>query len=185
MTKLLNYIIAVLGGWLIVSPFVLGYSSAIGIGASAIAGVLVVALAVANSRLLLEQRLSLALLGLGVVLILWGIGGAIAGVASGWSEVIAGALVAVAAAVILPFQVAAEKVVSHNRNGGELATFTQIRVKDNNILVKSILLGSMPETIYMRPEELCKMVAVMDPAVIFALPRLLYAGWKSNRATAR
>jgi hypothetical protein len=82
---------------------------------------------------------------------------------------------------VLPFQIEVTKADFFNRNGGELATMTQIRVKNDNILAKTVLLGAMPETIYMRPEEICKAIALMDINVILSLPRILYKGWKNNR----
>lgn len=50
--------------------------------------------------------------------------------------------------------------------------------------MKGQLLGSMPATIYLTPEELWKIVGLIDPGVVFALPRLLVRGWwRSRRRT--
>lgn len=57
--------------------------------------------------------------------------------------------------------------------------------KKGNLLAKTVLLGSMPETIFIRPEELCKLLSLMDFKVVAKLPGMLYEGWKQNRASSK
>jgi hypothetical protein len=167
--------------WLIVSPFILGSTGA-GMAVPIIIGLLVIGLAFLNIWRKTDQWPSMIISVLGLILILWGAFVArLAGTSGGANEIIVGLLLIVLGLLVLPFQVAVSKVQFYNRNGGELAVFTQIRMKNDDILAKSMLLGSMPETIYMRPEEICKAIALIDSKVILSLPVILYKGWKRNR----
>lgn len=184
MTKVLNYIIMVVAGWLVISPLVLSYDS--GTGVNIVIGLLMIVLAYISIKQKAAQWPSMVIAALAAFLILWGafIGG-LMGASAGINEVLVGILLLLLGLVVLPFQIEATKSVFYNRSGGELANSTRIRVKDGNILVKSTLLGSMPETIYMRPEEICKAAAMVEPEVVMALPKMLYKGWKINREQSK
>jgi hypothetical protein len=182
MTIILNSLIMLVGAWLAVSPFILGYTPA-SIGVCVVIGLFVIALAWISIKQKTAQWPAMITALLGFFLILWGAFlGHLAAALSGISEILVGILLAVFAVICLPFQLKVEKVDFYNRNGGGLATFNQIRIKNENILAKAVLLGSMPETIYMYPEEICKAIALMDVNVILSLPKILYLGWKRNRA---
>jgi len=60
-----------------------------------------------------------------------------------------------------------------------------ISFKKENIAIKAILLGSMPSTLYVRPEEVWKALSLVDESVIWHLPAFLYQGWKLARQQAR
>ncbi len=182
MTKFLNYLIMIVSAWLVISPFILGYNGA-GLAVCILVGVLAIALAFISIRRKADQWPSMIIAALGIFLILWGAFiGHLVGTPAGVSEVLVGVMMLILGLVVLPFQLDISKAMFTNRNGGELATFTQIRMKNDNILVKSMLLSSMPETIYMSPEEICKAAALVDIKVILSLPKILYLGWKANRA---
>lgn len=181
MTKLINYFLMIVGAWLMISPFLLGYTAS-SLALCMIVGILVIALAFLSIRSKVAQWPSVLIALLGLFLILWGSFIArLVGATAGASEIIAGILLAVFSILVLPFLLEVEKVQFFNRSGGELATFSKIRMKDNNIIAKGMLLGSMPETIYMYPEEICKALAMIDFGVILALPKILYTGWKRNQ----
>jgi hypothetical protein len=182
MTKILNYIIMVVAGWLVISPLLFGYQGA-GLGVNIVIGLLVIVLAYISIKNKTAQWPSMVIAVLGVFLILWGAFiGRLMGTSAGVNEALVGILLLLLGLVVLPFQIEVTKSIFFNRSGGELANCTRIRVKDGNILAKATLLGSMPETIYMRPEEICKAIAMMETEVIMALPKMLYQGWKINRA---
>jgi hypothetical protein len=185
MAKLLNYLIIGVGAWLVVSLFILGYTAA-GKAVCIIIGVLVIALAFISIRRKADQWPSMIIIALGIFLILWGAFiGRLAGVPGGINEVVVGIMFTILDLLVLPFQLDASKAEFYNRSGGGLATITQIRMKDGNVLAKSVLLGAMPETIYMRPEEICKVFAMLDMKIFLSLPAILYLGWKRNRAQAK
>jgi hypothetical protein len=184
MTKILNYCILVVSAWLIISPFILGYSG-YRVVVCIILGIIAAALAYVSTLRKVDQWPSMSIAVLGVFLILWGAFIAhLVGVSAGANEIIIGILLAFLSLLALPFQIGVSKVEFYNRSGGELATFSQIRMKNGDILAKAMLLGSMPETIYMRPEEICKAVALMDTKVILSLPAILFKGWRINRSKA-
>jgi len=186
MAKFLNSLVILVGGWLLVSPFILGYSDVASMGVCIGVGLVVIALAFISIQRKADQWPSWGNFVLGVFLILWGAFIArLFGATAGVNEILVGILLVILDMVVLPFQIVVPKSVFFNRSGGELATVTQIRIKNDNILAKSILLGSMPETIYVRPEELCKMMSLMDIKVILSLPGILYKGWRGNRSQSR
>jgi hypothetical protein len=175
MTKILNYIIMIFAGWLVISPLFLGYQDSAGISVNIVIGLLVIVLAYISIKYKAAQWPSMVIAASGIFLIFWGAFiGRLMGASAGVNEVLAGILLLLLGLVILPFQIEVTMSVFFNRSGGELANCTRIRVKDGNILAKATLLGSMPETIYMRPEEICKAAAMMEPEVIMALPKILY-----------
>lgn len=186
MTKVLNYIIMVVAGWLVISPLLFSYEVAAGMGVNIVIGLLVIVLAYISIKQRAAQWPSMVIAILGLFLILWGAFiGRLIGASAGVNEVLVGILLLLLGLIVIPFQIEATKSVFYNRSGGELANSTRIRVKDGNILVKSTLLGSMPETIYMRPEEICKAAAMVEPEVVLALPKMLYQGWKINREQSK
>ncbi|MEN6408107.1 MAG: hypothetical protein ABFD44_00175 [Anaerolineaceae bacterium] len=183
MTLILNALIMVVGAWLAVSPFVLHRSGAASIVLCAAVGLASILLALVSIRKRSAQLPAAAGVLLGMILFLWGVFIArLTGSSAGANEIVVGLVLALLNLVVLPFQLDVKKVEFFNRNGGELATFSQIRMKNDNILAKAVLLGSMPETIYMYPEEICKAIALMDPKVILSLPSILFQGWKRNRS---
>jgi hypothetical protein len=184
MTKLLNYLIMLVSVWLLVSPLILGYGGA-SLILCIVTGIAMLALAYTSLKRKADQWPAMAGIVIGFFLFLWGVFlGHRMGASAGISEILVGFLLALLNLVVLPFQLVVSKVEFVNRNGGELATFTQIRMKNGDILAKAMLLGSMPETIYMRPEEICKAVALMDAKVILSLPSILFKGWRINRSKA-
>jgi hypothetical protein len=181
MTKILNYATMLVSFWLIVSPFVLGYQL-VGIGICIGGGIIAIALAFISIKRGVSQWPSYLVILVGIFLILWGVFIAhLVGTAFSANEVVVGILLIILNLLILPFQIDCTDARFYNRNGGDLATMTQVRVKGNDVLAKAVLLGAMPETIYMKPEEICKAFSLVDAQVVLALPKILYLGWKNNR----
>ncbi|MDR1184914.1 MAG: hypothetical protein LBK67_08965 [Coriobacteriales bacterium] len=83
--------------------------------------------------------------------------------------------------LMLPFMVSVKSAKFFNRSGGELCEVTSIKGKDGSILVKAILLGSMPETIYAHPVELRKMLSLLDVSAVTALPGVLLGGFNVKK----
>jgi hypothetical protein len=182
MTLILNALIMVVGAWLTASPFILHRSETASIVLCVAIGLVSILLALVSMRKRDAQLPAAIAALLGIFLFLWGVFIArLAGSSAGANEIIMGLVLVLLNLVALPFQLDVKKVEFFNRNGGELATFSQIRMKNDNILAKAVLLGSMPETIYMYPEEICKAISLMDPKVILSLPSILFQGWKRNR----
>lgn len=182
MTRLLEYLLIALGLWTVLSPFVLGCEEMYGTVVVAVIGIAGIALAALGFTSKTIQWNFALLAVLGLALALWGlVGGLLLQAASPANDVIIGLLICAVSVACLPFQVDAKKATFYNRSGQELARIEKISDKKGNLLAKSVLLASMPETIFIRPEELCRMLALIDFAVVKKLPGLLYAGWKVNR----
>lgn len=186
MTKLIEYLIMAFGVWMCLSPLALAHEGALGIAIPIVAGIAWIILGAVALKNRTIQWNFICIAVIGCCLAIWGI---VAGLAlehvSGPNEVIVGLIVAALAFVALPFQVDAERASFYNRGGSDLASINRVSRKNENLLAKTVLLGSMPETIFIRPEELCKLVAMLDMEVVAALPGMLYKGWKKNREAAK
>jgi hypothetical protein len=180
VTKILNYVVLILAGYLCVSCLIIGDQNLLRIVVDVAIALLLAGAAAISIKLKTEQWPSMAIAVAGVCLVVWAIAGYFLGAATGVNEALVGMLCALLGVVAVPFQVIATKASFHNRTGNGLAEFMQVRMKDGNIICKSVLLGTMPETIYMRPGEICKAAALVDQDVILALPGILYRGWKAN-----
>lgn len=184
MNKLCYYSIAVLSGWLLVSPFLLRYddtaSSAYAIGAAAVCAV--VALAGASTGRTGPSRLTMAL---GALLAAWGLVACFMPNAAGPNELITGLLwsgLSLLTSKIHP----ADEMVAYDIYGNPMATITRITIKDGNIAAKAVLLGSMPATMYLRPEEVWKALGMISWDTIVGLPRFLITGARrANSQTAK
>lgn len=124
----------------------------------------------------------MALVMLGACLVVWGVVGGIAfSQVAGINEIVIGVLLVALAEVCLPLQVNVNKARFFNRNGSELASISKVSEKKGNLLAKTIVLGSMPETVFIRPEELCGLLSILEFDIVKKLPEILYASWKSQR----
>ena len=86
-----------------------------------------------------------------------------------------------AAALALP---APARIRAVNKGGSPLAEIKSLKVRNGMIAAPSVLLGSMPETVYVPPAELWKMLGAVGPDVIWALPGMLLRGRKAYLAEA-
>ncbi|MEY8460858.1 hypothetical protein AALA69_06985 [Eggerthellaceae bacterium 24-137] len=185
MRTLLEAAIIALGAWLCLSPVALGYAEPIAIVLSVGMGVLSVVCACIGLRSKTVQINFMVLVAAGLCFAVWGLVGSL-GLAwiNGVNEVIVGLLIACLSAICLPLQLDVEKASFYNRGGSDLASISKMSEKKGNLLAKTVLLGSMPETIFIRPEELCKLLSLMDFQVVAKLPGMLFEGWKRNRVSS-
>jgi hypothetical protein len=86
-----------------------------------------------------------------------------------------------AAALALP---APARIRTVNKGGSPLAEIKSLKVRNGMIAAPAVLLGSMPETVYVAPAELWKMLGAVGPDVIWALPAMLLRGRKAYLAEA-
>ena len=54
-----------------------------------------------------------------------------------------------------------------------------LRMKDGTILMKALLLQSMPSTVYIKPEEVWKVLTMVPFDLIKQMPVFLYQGYKA------
>ncbi len=163
--------------WLIAAPWVDGDPTAIGrIGGTVAGVVLIVAAVLAMWRH--GARWTLWILGIvglaGVVFAILGSpAGAAVRIAAGIVGVIAVVLAWVSA--ILP---APSHIVAVNKGGSVLAEIKSLKIRDGEIAAPSVLLGSMPETIYVTPAQFWRLLGSIGPDVAAALPHLILGGRK-------
>lgn len=174
--KLFYYLIGVIAVWLAVSPFVLGYQDVASI-ASAVAVALVVGVLVVLGVRRNASAPSRAIVALGAILAVWGVVGLITSFSAGVNEIIVGLLVLLVAAVI-PTIVPDAGMVAYDVYGNPMAQIKQITIKNGDLAAKAVLLGSMPATMYLRPEEVWKALGMVSFGVIMGLPKFLVVGAK-------
>ena len=124
-----------------------------------------------------------AIILLGVAFIIWAIISKVTGDA-GWGifidELIV-ALLCVFLAYLVTQMFVFPNMTAVDRTGDALATMSNIKVKDGSIVVRAVLLGSMPSTIIIYPEEVWKLLPFIETNVITSLPGILYRGWKKAK----
>ena len=64
-----------------------------------------------------------------------------------------------------------------SREGLTMIEITSVGVVEGQLIVKGRLMGAMPATILIRPEEAWQGLGLMGARVILALPGFLLAGW--------
>lgn len=68
-----------------------------------------------------------------------------------------------------------------NIHGSTMMSVDKVVLKEGNISMIGNIMGTMPGTFYLSPENLWKMVRLMNASIIFALPGLLLKGFLANR----
>jgi len=59
-----------------------------------------------------------------------------------------------------------------------MAQITKLSYKKHDLWAKAVLLGSMPSTMYMRPEEVWKMLGMISFETLLGMPKFLLIGAK-------
>lgn len=180
MSKAINIMLAVLGAWLIVSPFLLGYVVP-RLLVTAVLGCAALLLAVIAARQEPSKKAAdYVLIGLGVCLVVWGIVSLFGNLgAAGVNEIVVGVLVAALAFAATCFAVPYEGASFYDRGGAPMVDVKSLRLKDDTILMKAMLLQSMPSTVYVRPDEVWKVLTMIPFDLIKGLPGFLVQGYKT------
>lgn len=122
---------------------------------------------------------------IGIFLTIWpiiGLASQYISISLGIWEIILGLSIILAA--FIPTQIFRAPFISAiDRSGDTLTTVSNIKCKNDDIVVKAVLLGSMPSTIIIKPEELWKMLGLIENNVLSNMIRLLFIGWKRTRKT--
>lgn len=180
MISALLYLAALLGLWLAASPFALGRDSAVTIAVDVVAGVAAMVLGVVGARKTIA-RLGVVVAAIGVALAVWGvIGTAVPAIQAGPNEIVVGIVLLVVgafAAAIVP----AQHVRAYDMYGATLADISKISVKKGDIAATAVLLESMPSTLYLRPEEVWKLLGLLTWDTVRHLPAFLLAGARRSR----
>jgi len=167
---------------MLVSPFLLGSTDWLRKGIDLALALVVVLFAYLGYRNSQSKYPARIILLIGLAMIIWGaIARPLTGEPGGASEIIVGILWFLFVFTNYPNCLFFLKMSAYDKGGMELTAMSAIRYKKDNITIKAVLLGSMPSTIYIHPEEIWKVLALIDDSVIWHLPILLYRGWKRAR----
>lgn len=167
--------------WLIAAPWVDGDPSALGTLGGTIAGAaLLVGVALAVRTAARPAAVALVTV-LGAASVIFGAVAFPAGLAVRLAAAITG-LAAVALSLAARAVPAPQHVVAVNKRGGTLAEIKSIRVRDGKIAAPSILLGSMPETVYVTPREVWNLLGNIGFDLVRALPAMVLRGRAEARA---
>ncbi|MGI6216737.1 MAG: hypothetical protein ACOYIK_03895 [Coriobacteriales bacterium] len=185
MVKLMGIISGIAGILLAVAPLVFGmFNLSMPIAAVGVAcGVVAAICGFCMTSHKTAKSLAWVNVVLGIVALIDGIIGLVM-VGTGWSLILWGCLLTCIDAMAVPFMIETKKAQFFNKTGNDLAKVTSVKMKNGQILAKATLLGSMPETIYVRPGELIKMVALIDDGVAMSLLGFIRQGYKDNKAEA-
>jgi hypothetical protein len=185
MAKALNALIVVFALCLAATPFVFDNPDWLTRGVDLGAAVIVAALGCLGLMSSKTTAQAWTLVVTGVLLVAWGAGiSDAAGANAGAAEIVLGALVAVVALVVTQI-VPVPASNFYDTAGMALASVSGVRQKDDAIVVKCVLLGSMPSTIYARPEEFWKLLGMVDASVLWHMPSTLMKGWWRARKEAK
>jgi hypothetical protein len=182
MKRLFAWIILIIGAWLVISPWVLGYQpvaarwNACAIGL-AIAVLSLLVLLCKTERVPSWPQLITCLFGL------WSVGtGAFAFGQAHWSELVCGILVAVFSLVASQLT-EGRKIAIYTKDSNVLLEMNGVTYKDGQIVLRGKTFGTMPSTMYVRPVDMWNLVGMVPFIVIRMLPWMLIMGWKTGKAS--
>jgi len=69
----------------------------------------------------------------------------------------------------------------YTKEGSVLMEVTKIGLEGCNLTMRGKIMGTMPITAYVRPEELWGMLGLVPLRFIACLPLLLFKGWRRRR----
>lgn len=170
------------GAWLVAAPWVDADPTTVGRVGGTVGGILLIAAAV-TAMLRGAARWSLRLIGgVGAVLVGLGAVGAPAGLAVRLAAVLVG-LVALGLSWFAAALPAPGHICAVNKGGGTLAEIKSLKVRDGKIAAPAILLGSMPETVYVTPQALLTALGTVNTDLVRALPGMVVTGLREARST--
>jgi hypothetical protein len=74
------------------------------------------------------------------------------------------------------------KLVS--KDGIEMMDIRSLELQGEVLVVRGKVMGSMPTTIHLRPEDLWQAWGLVTWRMLLALPRLMWRGYRRSRAAA-
>lgn len=69
----------------------------------------------------------------------------------------------------------------YTKDGNVLMEVSKIGLEGSNLTVRGKIMGTMPTTAYVRPEELWGMLGLLPIKFIAYLPLLLFRGWRRRK----
>jgi hypothetical protein len=189
MKKLLGVINAILGIWLLICPWLLGYAGTAARWTDLGGGILILTFSIITLALKTGTPspnwpfISKMVVAAGLMVSAVGFTGQLSPVIR-WNDAIAGLLVALVSLVASQI-VEGRKTFAYTKDGGLLLEMVSITYKDGIIVVKGKSFGTMPMLMHMRPLDLWNILGLVPMNVILRFPLLLLTGWRKNRETSK
>ena len=188
MAKLFGILGIVVGVLLAIIPLIAGYVPIRIIVDAVCAAIVIVGSAVIYGA---KNKSAVAtggklLVVLGVLAVAWSIAVPfVTGERFGILEFLMGIILIGAGAIMPLFSLEATKAAFFNSTGSEMARLTKVYVKNDQLRAGMTLLGTMPETVYVRPEELVNAINMVNFDVIKVLPGMLREGFKQVKEASK
>ncbi|MGD9823631.1 SPW repeat protein [Desulfobacter sp.] len=185
MKKLFAVITLILGIWLCISPWILGYSGSPAQWEDGITGVLIGAFSL---YVLVCKKESVSpnwpffvnsLLGGWLIIFGFLVFGQIS-IAGRLNDIIIGVLV-VALSLFATQLIENKRVFAYTKDGGILLEMVQIFYKDGIIIVKGKTFGTMPVIMQLKPMDVWNLLGLIPLGIVTHLPGILASGWKKSK----
>ena len=66
-------------------------------------------------------------------------------------------------------------------HGNALMDVASLERRGDNLVMKGKMMGTMPATIYLKPEEIWKAKSLLSWSVLLYIPIIIMKGWKRTR----
>ncbi|MFH1775811.1 MAG: hypothetical protein ABH839_04085 [Chloroflexota bacterium] len=190
MKRLLLGFSGLVGFWLVISPWFLNYRFLAGRWYDFAAGVVVLLVVVLfivvgskHRALSIVPSWLIGVIGVWLIVsgaILLGAGGG----AGRWNEIIPGILLVIS--VLKAAQIVEGAVVRlYTREGAVMVEASKLERRGDDLVMKGKIMGAMPATIYIRPEEVWAGLGLVTRQILFYLPLLLIRGWLRRNSLKR
>lgn len=185
MGKLFGQVAIVVGAWLAIMSAIVCWGDILALAVDEAIAVCVIIVGIAAASKPSKTLFSLLMVA-GVLLVLWGIAGRFIGAhVDIANEILIGGILVVLGMFAPMFLVECKQATFYNRQGNELAQCKKVSTKDDDLTAKVVLLGSMPETIFVRPVELVKTLYLIEPEVVTNVFKILRKGYKEAIASEK
>jgi hypothetical protein len=182
MKQILSWLLIFISVWLIISSLFLGYS---GVGTLYIilTGIVIFIISLkfalsSASKAIWPYWINVVL---GTALIIYGLWGIIVG--GGFAhinEIIFGVLITLLSYIITQIVEGAASYM-YTKDGNVLMEAKSVEFRDKSLVLRGKIMGTMPTSAYLHPEEAWAMLGILTQQVILTMPSYLFHGWK-NRA---
>lgn len=98
-----------------------------------------------------------------------------------WQVLIGSALIFFMLLAALRLRSVSKNFILHAHDGAVLMEVKKLEYKDSKLVVRGKMMGTMPTTAHMYPDELWKALTMISLKVFLSFPKLIYLGWKSAK----
>lgn len=189
MKQLFAILNLIMGIWLLICPWLLGYSGTLAQWGDCAAGLVIV---LSSLYVILQKTkpstpnwpfLTNSILGAWLIISGIFIFGQVS-VTNRWNDIILGILV-VFFALLASQVIEAKKATLFTKDGAILLEMTNMVYKDGIIVIKGKNFGTMPSIIHIRPVEILNILGLLPLSIIAKLPSLLIAGWRQSKEASK